>query len=134
LYVTSTDPDGAFYVYLEDIDEEGRVAYITEGQLRAIHRKVSDETPPYKLMVPYHTFKQEDATPLVPGEVAEIDLDLWATSVLIRRGHRIRIAIAGADRDTFLRYPRDGSVPTITVERNRGHQSRITLPMRSVSD
>ena len=61
---------------------------------------------------------------------AELTFDLWATSVVIRRGHRIRVAIAGADKDTFLRYPRDGSVPTVTVERNQVHASRIRLPMR----
>ena len=47
LYVTSTETDGAFYVYLEDVSPNGHVTYVTEGQLRAIHRKVSTATPPY---------------------------------------------------------------------------------------
>jgi hypothetical protein len=45
LYVTSTAKDGAFYVYLEDVDENGKVTYVTEGQLRPLHRKVSNEIP-----------------------------------------------------------------------------------------
>ena len=64
---------------------------------------------------------------LVPGKVAEISFDLWATSVLIRAGHRIRVAVAGADADTFLRYPRDGSIPVLSVQRNPTHPSRIVL-------
>jgi predicted acyl esterase len=56
--------------------------------------------------------------------------ELWATSVLMKEGHRIRIAIAGADKDTFLRYPRSGKVPTITVERNGIHPSHVLLPIK----
>jgi predicted acyl esterase len=68
--------------------------------------------------------------PLVPGELAELTFDLWATSVLIKQGHRIRVAIAGADADTFLRYPRDGGEPTITVSRSSLYPSSIVLPMK----
>jgi len=129
LYVASTATDGAFYVYLEDVDERGRVTYVTEGQLRAIHRQVSTETPPYKMLVPYHSFKKKDAKPLVPGEVAEIAFGLLPTSVLIKRGHRIRIAITGHDKDTFARIPAEGT-PVWTVQRNRVCASHVDLPMR----
>ncbi|MFQ5854325.1 MAG: CocE/NonD family hydrolase [Anaerolineae bacterium] len=54
LYVSSTAGDGAFFVYLEEVDQEGRVRYITEGQLRALHRRVSTARPPYRLQIPYH--------------------------------------------------------------------------------
>jgi putative CocE/NonD family hydrolase len=128
LYLTSTETDGAFYVYLEDVDETGRVTYVTEGQLRAIHRKVSDELPPYKLQAPYHSFKQEDAMPLVPGEIAEIAFGLYPTSVLVRKGHRIRIGIAGHDKGTFVRIPADGT-PVISVARNKLHASCVDLPV-----
>lgn len=128
LFAASTHADGAFYVYLEDVDPEGSVAYVTEGQLRALHRKVSDETPPYLLPVPYHTFKQADGEPMIPGEVNEITFGLHPTSVVIRAGHRIRIAIAGHDAGLFERYPATGD-PVITVERNSVHSSKIELPV-----
>jgi putative CocE/NonD family hydrolase len=129
LYVASTATDGAFYVYLEDVDEKGRVTYVTEGQLRAIHRQVSTETPPYKMLAPYHSFEKKDATPLVPGEVAEISFGLLPTSVLIKKGHRLRIAIAGHDKDTFARIPAKGT-PVWTVQRNRVYASHVDLPVR----
>jgi len=128
LYVTSTHEDAALFVYLEDVDESGRVFYATEGQLRALHRKVSTEASPYRLQVPYHSFREEDAMPLVPGEVAEISFGLQPTSVLIRKGHRIRIGIAGHDEGTFVRIPAEGT-PVITVSRNRIHASCIDLPL-----
>ena len=128
LRMASTEPDCAFYVYLEDVDERGHVTYITEGQLRSIHRKVSAEPPPYRLQVPYHSFKQADAMPLIPGEMAEITFGLLPTSVLIRRGHRLRLGIAGHDEGTFIRIPAVGT-PVWTVARSRLNPSYIDLPV-----
>ena len=130
LYVASTTTDGAFFVYLEDVDETGKVTYVTEGQLRGLHRRVSTEAPPYKMLVPYHSFRREDGMPLVPGEVAELNFGLLPTSVLIKKGHRIRIAIAGHDKDTFARVPVEG-IPVITVARSKLHASFIDLPVIS---
>jgi uncharacterized protein len=96
--------------------------------LRALHRKVSVEAPPYKLLVPYHSFKAKDAMPLGPGQVAELKFGLQPTSVLIKKGHRLRIAIAGADKNSFARIPAEGT-PTISVARNRKNASWIELPV-----
>lgn len=128
LYVTSTAGDGAFHVYLEDVAEDGRVTYVTEGQLRALHRRLSDRESPLDLFVPYRSFLREDGMPLVPGEVAELRFGLLPVSVLVRQGHRLRIAIAGHDKDTFARIPAEGE-PTITVQRNRVHASHVDLPV-----
>jgi putative CocE/NonD family hydrolase len=127
LYLTSTTSDGAFYVYLEEVDENGKVIYLTEGQLRAIHRKISPDTPPYRTFGPYHSFLKKDASPLVPGEVAEIAFALIPTSVQIRSGHRLRVTIAGHDRDTFTPIPKRG-IPTISIQRNSNFASYIDLP------
>ncbi|HEV2765082.1 MAG TPA: CocE/NonD family hydrolase, partial [Pyrinomonadaceae bacterium] len=124
LHVTSTHRDGAFFVYLEEVDEAGRVTYLTEGQLRAIHRKVSQGAPP----VPSRTFRRKDASPLVPGETAELRFALLPVSVLIRKGHRIRVAIAGHDKSVFARTPAEGT-PVISVARNRRFASHVELPL-----
>jgi hypothetical protein len=77
---------------------------------------------------PYHTFERNDALPLVPGEVAEIAFDLLPISVRFEAGWRIRLAIAGADRDVFAPIP-GCEAPEITVERNSQHASYIDLPI-----
>ena len=128
LFVTSTHTDGAFYVYLEDVEETGKVTYLTEGQLRALHRKISPDAPPYNSPVPYHSFRRADAQPLVPGEVAELKFGLLPTSVLIKKGHRLRVAIAGHDKSVFARIPAAGT-PVITVARNNRYASAIELPV-----
>ncbi|HEX4243658.1 MAG TPA: CocE/NonD family hydrolase [Steroidobacteraceae bacterium] len=130
LRVTSTHTDGNFLVYLEDVAPDGRVTYVTEGELRALHRKLSNATPPYRTTYPYRTFAKKDAMPLVPGEIATLIFQLQATSVRFKAGHRLRVAIAGADKGTFLRIPaiEQGDV-TIEVLHGGSGPSFIDLPV-----
>lgn len=128
LQMSSTHSDGAVFVYLEGVAPDGRVRYLGEGQLRLIHRRVSEEEPPFVTAAPYHSFKEADAEPMTPGVAAEITFGLHPTSVLFRAGHRIRVAIAGADADTFARIPAEGT-PTWTVERSPEQTSHILLPI-----
>jgi putative CocE/NonD family hydrolase len=130
LYVSSDHEDGAFHVYLEDVSPEGRVTYLTEGLLRAIHRKVRD--PSHAPFVPlgiYHSFLRADAAPLVPGEVTEVGITLLPFSTVFRKGHSIRVAIAGHDMAMKDRCPKEG-VPELSIERNARYPSRLVLPVR----
>lgn len=126
LHVTSPARDGNVFVYLEDVDEKGRIRCLTEGMLRAIHRKLSDQPPPYPQLVPYRTFRRADAMPLVPGKPAALTFDLLPISHLFRKGHRIRLAIAGADVDHFANPP--GPPPKIRVHRSAALASHVVLP------
>jgi putative CocE/NonD family hydrolase len=128
LYVASTEDDGAFFVYLEAVDEMGVVRYLTEGLLRGIHRKVSDDPNPCINSVPNRTYKRADVLSLPRGEFVELKIGLLPTSALIRRGHRIRVAIAGADKDTFVRIPAERT-PTLRIARNQRLASYICLPI-----
>jgi putative CocE/NonD family hydrolase len=130
LRVTSTHTDGHFFVYLEDVAPNGRVTYLTEGELRALDRRLSQATPRYKTTYPYRTYSRSDAEPLVPGQPATLTFQLMATSVLVRANHRLRIAIAGADKGTFLRVPAmaQGDV-TISVLRGGPDGSFMELPV-----
>jgi putative CocE/NonD family hydrolase len=126
LFVSSTQSDANLFVYLEDVDDGGRVAMVTEGQLRAVCRRVSD-APPYRQSVPYRSFTRGDALPLVPHEITELVVDLVPTSYLFPAEHRVRVAIAGADASHFA-VP-DGTPPTLAVHRGRLRPSRIDLPV-----
>ncbi|MFX0101450.1 MAG: CocE/NonD family hydrolase, partial [Candidatus Hodarchaeota archaeon] len=101
LHMKSTHEDGMVVVFLEDVDEKGNVYHLTDNILRLIHRKISDDPPPYEMVVPYHSFKKKDALPIVPGEPALVSFGLCALSAMVKKGHRLRIAIAGADKDSF---------------------------------
>jgi hypothetical protein len=128
LYIASDRTDGAFFLYLEDIDEDGVVRYLTEGELRGLDRKVVWSKPIYRVIGPYHSFRREDKLPLKPGEITELKFSLMPVSVRIPAGHRIRIALAGADADTFARIP-DSGTSVYVVHHDRSYPSHVVLPI-----
>jgi len=130
LNLSANTPDAAIFVYLEDVAPDGRVGYITEGELRALHRRISTGTPPHAILGPYHSMERKDGSPLEPGRNTELQIALQSTSVLLRKGHRIRIAIAGQDAASFARIPGIGDT-AITVERNGLLSSWLDLPARA---
>lgn len=128
--MSSTTSDGALHAYLEDVSPEGRVTHLDEGVFRVINRKeVDPKSLPYEPLGPAHSFLRKDAEPLKPGEAARIRFSLFPTSVLLRKGHRIRVALAGADAGIFQRYPAEGT-PTWTIYRESQRASFLELPVR----
>jgi hypothetical protein len=109
LSVSSSAADGAFFAYLEDVAPDGHVTLLDEGELRAIRSR------------------QDKA---IPRESTELKFSMWPTSVLLRKGHRIRVALAGADAGSFRRYPAVGDV-TWTVYRQATRASYLELPLRT---
>ena len=55
-------------------------------------------------------------------------MPLYATSVRLEAGHRLRIAIAGHEASTFARYPEDGA-PVLTVVHSPASPSFLELPV-----
>jgi len=113
IMLKSTHPDGALYVYLESLDSNGIVRYLSDGQVRLIHRQTSDDSP-YWVGGVYRTYRRADAAPFPVGQFVPVRLSLHPLSVVVPRGSRLRIAIAGHDDQTFRRIPSDG-VPTLSV-------------------
>jgi putative CocE/NonD family hydrolase len=127
LYIRTDEPDGSFFVYLEDITPGGDIRYVTEGELRALHRKVSTETPPYRDAIAYHSYLRKDAAPIPAGEIVEVRFDLLPVSYLFKKGHRIRIAVATGDKDNFKQICRPGAVYELLL--GGAHASHVTLPV-----
>ena len=124
LYVAADAADAGVFVYLEDVAPDGRVEYVTEGMLRALHRKTTGA--PYRSPVPYRSFTRADGSPLVPGEPAILEIALYPTSYQFKAGHAIRLAVAGADVDHFA--PVEPSPTALRIHRGDPHPSRIVLP------
>ncbi|MCP4106947.1 MAG: CocE/NonD family hydrolase, partial [Desulfobacteraceae bacterium] len=150
LWVSSTADYGDFFVYLEDVDENGDAYFVTDGLHRAgFATLVPNEdillTPDSGIDVlpdtPWHGYDQAHFTDRIfaGGNIAEVVFDLQPTSWVFKKGHRIRVSIACADWPTFMLHPKlspgndpedpDIIVPTITVYRDSEHRSRIDLPV-----
>ncbi len=86
--LATSGTDGAIYVYLEDVDSDGHVSYLTEGCLRFLHRRTTGPAEPARLGVS-RTFARSDALRVVPGNLMGLTVPLLPVSAVIPAGHRI---------------------------------------------
>jgi uncharacterized protein len=104
LEMSALTDDPSVFAYLDDVAPDGTVTYLTEGLIRAINRKIADpKTLPYDPGPAPHSFLRKDAVPVVPGEAFSLAFKMFSVAALIKKGHALRLAIAGADADTFRR-------------------------------
>ena len=100
LYAATDALDTDFTAKLVDVYPDGRVINLQDGIVRALYR---DNDPLHP-------------TPLTPGAVERYDIDLWATSLIFKKGHRMRVEISSSN---FPRYNRNLNtlepVPTATL-------------------
>ena len=103
LFASSSTSDADIFVVLRVFSPEGNEVVfqgaidphtpIAQGWLRASHRKL-DETlsTPYR---PYHS--HDERQPLAPGEIVELDVEIWPTCVVVPAGYRIGLTVSGKD-------------------------------------
>jgi putative CocE/NonD family hydrolase len=127
LWLTADAPDLDVFVYLEEVDGSGKSAYISEGILRASHRKLS-RAPYNNLGLPFHSHYQRDLASLQPGQPVELVFSLLSTSHRFPKGSRIRITVAFADAANF-ETPVIDPPPKLRVLRDKDHPSFIQLPV-----
>ena len=119
--------DAAIVAYLEDIAPDGTRRYVTEGMLRALHRKETTPPPTYAANWVFHGCELADAAPLRPGETAAVRLALLPTSWCFKAGHRIALALSGADKDNYIRIPY-GRPGNWTIHLGGESPSKLELP------
>lgn len=73
---------------------------VGQGALKVSHRKLDPEKS--TIYRPWHTHLKEDYQPLNPGEVAEAEVELWPTTALIKKGHRIRLNVQPATGEGLM--------------------------------
>lgn len=113
LQISSETEDGAVVVFLEEVKPDGSVYYITEGELRLIHRKV-ESTPMYKRNGPSHSYKQADALPMPISKVETVEITALPISYQLSKGSKIRLTIVGADKGHFDEVPQKPSAYVIS--------------------
>ena len=73
--------------------DEGPVAL---GWLRSSHRQSAETATE---LMPQHSHAQK--VPLIPGEAVQIDVEIWPTGTLVRKGETLRLVIGGQDLYRF---------------------------------
>jgi predicted acyl esterase len=103
LFVSSSTTDAdlflVFRVYTPDLREVTFMGAIdphtpvAQGWLRASHRKL-DRALSTEFR-PYHA--HDEKQPLQPGEIVELDVEIWPTSIVVPAGHRLALTVRGKD-------------------------------------
>ena len=121
LFAASSAKDTDFMAKLVDVHPNGAAYDIAEGMIRARYR----ESPIHPKAI-------------TPGEVLEYRIDLASTSILFRRGHRIRIDVTSSNFPRVDRNMNTGNafgvdaagVPAVqTLYHDTGQESYIDLPV-----
>lgn len=121
LFVSSDCPDTDFTVKLCDVYPDGKSILVTDGIRRASLR---------------NGFEKRE--PLMSGEVYPLEVDLWSTSLVFNKGHRIRVAVSSSNSPRFEPNPNTGDphpvakksrVAKNTLHLSDKHASHILLPV-----
>jgi uncharacterized protein len=129
LNLSANAPDTAVFAYLLAQSPNGHVTYLTEGVLRASHRRLA-QIPKVvtEAIGPQPTHLRADAAPLTPGRAEQLTISLYPVSVVVPRQSRLLLVLAGADAPQFLRVPASGAVRW-QIQSSANSPSMLRLPM-----
>jgi uncharacterized protein len=103
LFVSSSVEDADLFLVLRMFDPSGNEVVfqgmldpatpLALGWLRLSQRKLDAERSlPYR---PYHSHDEHQR--VTPGEVYEVDIEIWPTSIVVPPGYRIGLTVRGSD-------------------------------------
>lgn len=103
LFVSSETEDADLFLVLRVFDPDGQeVTYqgstdpntpIANGWLRASHRRLDPaRSLPHQ---PYHPHEFKE--PLTPGEIYDLDVEVWPTCIVVPPGYRVALTVRGKD-------------------------------------
>jgi putative CocE/NonD family hydrolase len=123
LWATSSAPDTDFVARLVDVHPDGYAQNLTDGIIRARYRNFA---------------RGEQPSLIEPGKAYEYEIDLWATSNVFKKGHRIRLDITSSNFPRWDRNPNTGHefgadeeivVAHQTILHDAQHPSYVLLPI-----
>jgi predicted acyl esterase len=138
LWVESASEDMDLFLTLRHFDADGNEVMetgqqgtpvpVAKGWLRVSHRELDpDLSRPYR---PYH--RHQRRLYLKPGEIVEAQVEIWPTSMVFRKGHRIRLDVQprdGIGSQGYMHYHADYNTGTNTIHAGGKYESYLLLPV-----
>ena len=138
LWVSSSTEDMDLFLTLRNIDpagndvwetgQQGQPVPVAKGWLRVSQRELDPALSlPYR---PYH--RHQRRLYLTPGEMVEVQVEIWPTSMLFKRGHRIRLDIQprdGVGSVHYTHYHADYNSGSNTIYAGGDQPSYLLLPI-----
>jgi putative CocE/NonD family hydrolase len=137
-WVSSSTEDMDLFLTIRNFDADGNEVLetgqqgtpvpVAKGWLRVSHRELDPELSlPYR---PYHRHRRRQY--LTPGEIVKVDVEIWPTSMVFKRGHRIRLDIQprdGVGSAAYMHYHADYNTGTNTIYSGGDKESYLLLPV-----
>ncbi len=137
-WVSSSTEDMDLFLTLRNFDpgdnedletgQQGLHVPVAKGWLRVSHCELDPALSlPYR---PYHRHTRRQY--LQPGEIVKVDVEIWPTSMVFRKGHRIRLDIQprdGVGSASYMHYHADYNTGTNTVYAGGEYESYLLLPV-----
>src|SRR5262245_15229526 len=137
LWVASTTEDMDVFATLRNIGPDGKDVFemgqqgqpvpVAKGWLRASHRDLDAKlSTPFR---PYHRHATRQW--LANGEVVRMDVEIWPTSMVFARGHRIRVDIQprdGVGAAPYTHYSADYNSGNNIIYTGGSRASYLLLP------
>jgi uncharacterized protein len=126
LWAESDAPDTDFMAKLVDVYPDGSERLVLDSAIRARFRE---------------GFNKE--VMMKKGQVYKFAIDLWSTSLVFNKGHRIAIHVSSSNDERFdpnpntgkpLRADKEMRVAVNTIHHDRAHPSRVMLPVVPVEN
>ncbi|MGB7035419.1 MAG: CocE/NonD family hydrolase, partial [Xanthobacteraceae bacterium] len=109
--------------------QQGLPVPVAKGWLRASHRELD-----VKLSLPYRPYHRHvRRLYLTPGEIVRVEVEIWPTSMVFKKGHRIRLDVQprdGVGSSHYMHYHADyNSGASNTIYAGGDMDSHLLLPV-----
>lgn len=123
--IKAAQPGAAVFAYLEEMDANGAIHYLTEGMLRPEFR--APATAPYRNVgLPFHDYGEAAQDVAPPGETVDLVFDMLPVAAMLPEGSRLRLTFRAGDTDNFA--PAPGGPQPFVVDLG---STSITVPVAS---
>lgn len=134
LWVSTTARDAGLVVRVADVSPDGQAFNLSNGMLQVSQRAVDPAKSRYldgRMIQPWHPFTVESKQDVGSGPVAAA-VEVWPTSALVAKGHRLRIAVGPSNFPAGLPALPDllaSLAGVLSVHSDAEHPSSVILPV-----
>ncbi|HEY0972985.1 MAG TPA: CocE/NonD family hydrolase [Solimonas sp.] len=135
IWMSTTALNAGLVVRVSDLQPDGTARALTSGLQTASLRAVDESRSRYldgEMIQPWHPFTHESVERVGIGSIVKVPVEVFQTSALIRKGHRLRISV-GAANFPFAAMPLPSLLPSaagiLSVYHDAEQASSVVLPV-----
>ncbi len=135
LWISTTTQNAGVIVRVSDLQPDGTAKALTSGLLTASLRAVDESrsrTLDGQMIQPWHPFTTASVQAVGAGNVVKLPIEIFPTSALIQKGHRLHISVGSTDAPGMLMPLPDllqSAAGVLSIYNDADHPSSVVLPV-----